>query len=156
MLTVVRRTFRSSPCRDTGETWTAIVRLLTSQTSVWGAEAELLGVLGIAASLIADQSPRESPIIVTGGGPRCRIYCVYDDDALDDSTAEEEPLSFDPLNGDWRVSLPCGGDDLGWVQAALAKSSTRITARDQSAATSVESDTNASRFTLDAEAFLRS
>lgn len=37
------------------------------------------------------------------------------------------------MKGDWRVSLPCPMDDLGWVQAALKKHSTRITARDRDA-----------------------
>lgn len=129
MTTVARRTFRSTPHRDALQTWNAIIDLLAHGGSA-GARDELLSVAGIASSVIADQAPRTAPIVVTCDGPRTRIYCVYDDDALDDSEADENPLGFDPLKGDWHISLPCLAADLGWVQAALKKHGTRITARD--------------------------
>ena len=80
---------------------------------------ELLAVDGLAASIIADQAPKDAAIVVTCDGPRTRIYCLYDDDAIDGSDANEDALGFDPLKGDWRMSLPCLADDLAWVQAAL-------------------------------------
>jgi hypothetical protein len=104
------------------------VELLT-QGEDSAARNELLAVSGIAASTIADQAPKEQPIVVTCDGPRTRIYCFYDDEAVEGSDANEQPLGFDPLKGDWRVSLPCTEDDLAWVQGALKKHSTRITAR---------------------------
>jgi len=56
-----------------------------------------------------------------------RIYCTYDDDAIDGAGANETVgLRF--LSGNWRLSLPCLADDLPWVQAALKKHSERITA----------------------------
>ena len=109
-------------------TWAAIVELLT-QGKTSAARNELLAVSGIAASTIADQAPKHHPIVTTCDGPRTRIYCIYDDDAADGSDVNEDPLGFDPLKGDWRVSLPCTKDDLAWVQGALKKHSTRITAR---------------------------
>ena len=126
MPTVVGRTFRSNPYRDAAQTWTAIVELLRATGE---AKSELNAVAGIGASIIADQAPQSSPIIITCNGPRARIYCVYDEDAIDGSGENENPLGFDPLQGDWRVSLPCLSDDLTWVQAALKKYSSRITAR---------------------------
>ena len=57
--------------------------------------------------MIADHGPGDAAIMVTCDGPRTRIYCLYDDDAIDGSDAKEDALGFDPLNGDWRVSLPC-------------------------------------------------
>ena len=129
MTTVASRTFRSTPHRDATETWSAIVDLLT-QGKDGDARRELRAVAGIAASLIADQAPKAAPIVVTCDGPRTRIYCLYDDDAIDGSDASEDALGFDPLKGDWQVSLPCPEDDLSWVQAALKKHSNRITARD--------------------------
>ena len=36
-----------------------------------------------AASVIADQSPKASPIVATCDGPRTRIYCLFDDDSLE-------------------------------------------------------------------------
>lgn len=137
MSTVASRTFKSTPERDAGRTWAAIVDLLTQGKSS-DARTELLAVAGIAASVIADQAPKDAAITVTCDGPRTRIYCLYDDDAVGDSDANEGPLGFDALRGDWRVSLPCLADDLAWVQNALKKHSTRITARDLNAAVSSE------------------
>ncbi|MER2266079.1 hypothetical protein [Methylobacterium oxalidis] len=129
MSTVFSRTLRSSPHRDAGATWSAIVDLLT-QGREGEARTELLAVGGIAASIVADQAPKDAAIVVTCEGPRTRIYCLYDDDAVDGSDANEDPLGFDPLKGAWAMSLPCAEDDLAWVQVALRKHSSRITARD--------------------------
>ena len=128
MTTIASRTFRSNPHRDTLQTWHAITELLTQGKS-GAARAELQAVAGVAASLIAEQAPKDNAIVVTCDGPRTRIYCTYDDDAVDGSGANEDVLGFDPLKGDWRMSLPCPEDDLAWVQAALKKHSDRITAR---------------------------
>jgi hypothetical protein len=129
MITVVRRTFLSCPQRDALSTWNAVVDLLASSGNE-PARALLLAVAGIASSLIADQAPKAAPIIVTADGPRTRIYCVYDDDAIEGSDADESPLGFNALNGDWHVSLPCLKDDLEWIEAALKTYGSRITARD--------------------------
>lgn len=96
MSTVASRTFRSSPHRDANALWSAIVELLT-QGRDGEARQELRAVSGIAASLITDQAPRTVPIIVTCDGPRTRIYCLYDEDAIDGDGANEDTLGFDPL-----------------------------------------------------------
>ena len=156
MTTVVRRTFRSSPHRDAHDTWSEIVNLLT-QGRDGSARAELLAVSGVAASVIADQAVLGAAIVVTCDGPRTRIYCLYDDDAIDGADANEDPLGFDPLKGDWRVSLPCLADDLEWVQAALRKSSERVTARDSAEATSTDSSEHVAKVAaleLDPKGFL--
>ena len=121
------------------------------------ARNELLAVAGIAASTIADQAEKDHPIVVTCNGPRTRIYCIYDDDAIEGSDANEDPLGFDPLNGDWRVSLPCTKDDLTWVQSALKMYSARITARgpDDNVVETTEA-TNAHILTLNPRGFLGS
>ncbi|QOZ06903.1 hypothetical protein [Bradyrhizobium sp. CCBAU 51765] len=128
MTTVASRIFISTPGRDAMATWTAIVDLLTQGKNT-AARNDLLAVSGVAASVIADHAPKSDAIVVTCDGPRTRIYCVYDDDAIEASDANEDALGFDPLSGNWRVSLPCLPDDLGWVQSALKKHSERITAR---------------------------
>lgn len=157
-MSTVRRTFRSVPYRDSTATWYGIVALLTRGKNTVAA-AELDAIAGIAASVIADGAPREAPIIVTCDGPRTRIYCTYDEDALDEAEASEDPLGFDPLEGDWAVSLPCLTDDLEWVQCALKRSTTRITARD--AATGIEvaegsqSQAANNALTIDLEALLK-
>ena len=158
MSTVASRTFKSSPERDAARTWTAIVDLLTLSRAT-GARTELLAVAGVAASVIADQAPKDAAITVTCDGPRTRIYCLYDDEAVEGSDANEDALGFDPLNGDWKVSLPCLSDDLAWVQSALKKHSTRITARDLDATVCSEDEAAAVKsrtLIFDPKGFLRS
>ncbi len=157
MSTVASRTFRSSPQRDSSQTWTAIVDLLT-RGSDGANRTELLSVAGIAASVIAERGPKDTAIIVTCDGPRTRVYCLYDEDSIDGADANEDALGFDPLKGDWRVSLPCPAADLAWVQAALKKHSARITARDIAAANDIEESAGAKAQTLvlDPKGFLGS
>ena len=138
-MTVVRRSIRSNPHRDSMSTWQFIVDLLTKGKSS-AAHEELLSVIGIASSIIADKAPESCPILVTCEGPRTRIYCVYDDEAIEDSGSEEAALGFDPLKGDWEVSLPCQSSDVNWVQSALKKKSNRITARDVASGISESQD----------------
>jgi hypothetical protein len=114
MSTIVSRTFRSSPYRDAAETWDAIVAILT-QDRPSDARTNLVAVTGVVASLIADQVPKQSPIVVTCDGPRTRIYCLYDEDAVEGSDGNEEPLGFDALKGNWRISLPCPEDNLSFL-----------------------------------------
>lgn len=137
MTTVVSRTIRAIPHRDAPATWQLIVDLLTHSRQS-AARAELMSVAGICASIIADQGPKFAPIVVTCEGPRSRIYCIYNDDAVDGADANEEAFGFNPLKGDWAVSLPCHSDDLDWVRASLKKQSARITARDVEAGISTE------------------
>lgn len=155
MSTVVRRTFRSTPGRDASQTWAVIVDILTR--GIHGQNrTELEAVAGIASSLIADQSPKDAPITAVCEGPRTRIYCVYGQDAIDGSGVNEQALGFDPLKGDWSLSLPCPADDLSWVQSALAQHGTRITARELSTTVEQSSTTEkqSAALTLDPKGFL--
>ena len=113
MNTVVSRTFASTPQRDAADTWRVIVDLLCTASEA-DVKDELLLVQGIVASIISDQAPKNSAIIVTCDGPRTRIYCTYDEDAIDGTDLNESPLSFDPLKGDWADHREChiGGDFL--------------------------------------------
>lgn len=156
MSTVARRALRSTPHRDAHETWIATVDLLT-QGRAGSARAELLAVAGTAASIIADQAARDAAIVVSCNGPQTRIYCLYDDESIDGSDANEDHLGYDPLKGDWRVSLPCLTDDLTWVQMALKKHSSRITARDSAASATTEekeATAKAATLVLDPKGFL--
>lgn len=155
MATVIRRTFRSSPFRNTHDTWMAIVDLLTGGQSS-EARKVLVAVAGIAASCIADQAPRSVPIVVTCNGPRTRIYCLYDNDALDGADAQEGALGFDALQGDWAISIPCHKDELPWVVGALAEHTTRITARDMADGLAADEKAAASNsLVLDVEEFMK-
>ena len=142
-MTVVARTFCSIPKRSAHETWTAIVALLAPKAGS-DARCELESVAGIASSLITREA-MNSPIVVYGCGPRVRIYCVYNEDAITGDAANESKLAFDATDGDWHMSLPCPADDLDWVAAALAKKTKRITARDQGEAVESEESSQASK-----------
>jgi hypothetical protein len=159
-MTVVARTFCSIPKRSALDTWAAIVDLLAPRTGS-DSRRELESVAGIASSLITREA-MAAPIVVYGCGPRVRIYCVYNEDAITGDTANEKRLAFDATDGDWLMSLPCPADDLGWVVGALAKKTKRITARDQGEAVESEESSQASKTTgndgaagIDMEAFLK-
>lgn len=142
MSTVHRRTFAATPARDALATWNAIVDLLAPGAS-HPARKEMTAVAGIAASIISDHSPKNQAIVATCDGPRTRIYCLFDDDAVDGSETNEAALGYDPLKGDWAVSLPCDADELDWVQRALKKHGNRITARELNAAVAADKDESA-------------
>jgi hypothetical protein len=154
MSSVVSRTFASVPQRDSIATWTAIVDLLT-KGKTGAARNELLAVSGIAASLIADQTPRDAAIVVICDGPRTRIYCVYDETAIEND-ADESSLGFDPLKGDWAISIPCAADELGWVKEALKAHSSRITVRDMAETISIDEGVSKGQapLVLDVKGFL--
>lgn len=156
MITVASRTIRSTPHRDATETWNAIVDLLT-QGQESEAARELRAITGIASSLITDLSPKTAPIIVTCDGPRTRIYCVYDEDAINGSGSNEDSLGYDPMKGNWMLSLPCPKDDLTWVQDAIKKHSSKITARDIDTGIDSDADNGATKGqspTLNVKGFL--
>lgn len=159
--TVASRIVRSSPTRTSVQTWEFIVELLTRGESGPGAVQELKSVTGIASSLITDQTLRDAAMVVTCEGPRTRIYCLYDDAAIDDADAKEDALNFDPLKGKWAISLPCAEEDLDWVQRALKAKSTRITARDKKHQLGADEDKRATSsaaesFAVNTEGFFKS
>lgn len=154
-MTVLARVVRATPHRSAGEAWEVIVGLLAPNGGA--ARDELMKVAGVATSLIATEAPKDDKIVVWGGGPRVRISCIYDEDAITGDNANETKLARSPTEGDWAMSLPCPEEDLTWVQAALAKKSARITARKlgEKLDTDAEEDQSATAATIDKEAFLR-
>lgn len=157
MTTVASRRVVSIPQRDAGSTWRAIVDLLTrGQPSA--ARTELLAVSGVAACLIADKAPENAAIVVTCDGPRTRVYCLYDENAIDGADKNEDPIGYDALSGDWRVSLPCSAGDLSWVQRALKTHSARVSARDEAETLRAEKEADAkcsAALSLDVEGFMK-
>lgn len=127
MSTIARRV-AASPVRTASEAWRFITELLSKPGS--DGRSELVAVTGIACSLLADECFKGAPAVVTGSGPQVRVYCIYDEDAIDGTNVNENALSFDATAGDWKMSLPCREEDLDWVTASLKKKSSRITARD--------------------------
>lgn len=126
--TRVRRKFLATPARPAAATWQAIVDVVTPDGT--SGRRELQAAAGVAASLIAAETWRWTPAIVSGVGAQLRIYCLYGEDAIIADDANEDPLSWSPTDGDWSLSMPCPPEDLDWVTAALAEASSRITAAD--------------------------
>lgn len=137
--TVVARRVVATPARPASEAWSVIVNLLAPQKDS-GARKELEAVAGTACSLIADEALRDAPAVVYGSGPRVRVYCLYDEDAISGNGQNENALSTTATEGDWRMSLPCSPEDLEWVIGALRAKSSRITARDLNVAVEFNDD----------------
>lgn len=121
-MTVIARRFRANPARTAGLTWEAIATLVCGDDTE--AKAEFFQVAGVAASLIADEALRENPLVVAGAGPRLRVYCLYDEDAIDGEDANEDALSWSPTEAAWKAYLPCPTADVSWVSAALSSKGT--------------------------------
>jgi hypothetical protein len=128
MATVIKRQIRATPHRTASETWLFICKLLTPNSDS-SARKELEEAIGVMGHLIASESFKNSPLIVYGIGPRVRIYCLYDEDAITGEDATEDALSFDATDGDWYASAPSHEDDLDWVKTELNRKSKRISAR---------------------------
>jgi hypothetical protein len=156
-MTVIARRIIATPVRSASEAWAIIVGILAPQS---GSEAhkELLAIEGIACSLITDETLKDAAAVIYGSGPRVCIYCLYDDDACSGEDASEAPLTFDATSGNWQMSLPCHADDLSWVQEALKKRSTHVTARDMTSQVEAEeavTNSAAKNIAVDREAFFR-
>lgn len=115
---VVSRAVAAIPVRTSTGTWLAITELLAMPGSE--ARTRLESVTGIASILIAAEYTRQAPIVVLPtSGPRVRIRTAHGDDAID-ALAEEMPLAVKPCEqSGWKLSLPCGVDDIEEVQSAL-------------------------------------
>ena len=131
-MTTVARTFVSVPERSSADTWARIVELIAPDNDS-PARRELAAVAGVACSCISDEALAADPLVVHGVGPQLRVYALYGDDAVDGERANESALGWVPTDGDWRMSIPCLKDDLEWVRKRLAKSSSRVTAREPGA-----------------------
>jgi hypothetical protein len=126
MMSTIARRIRATPERPAAEAWEVIVGLISEPGSA--ATKELDAVSGVASCLIADETPKDSPIVVAGVGPRLRIYCLYEEDAVTGENADESALSWKPTDGNWKMWLPAAREDLDWVQRELAKRGSRIVA----------------------------
>jgi hypothetical protein len=158
--TVIVRHVIATPARPASEAWAFIASLLAPQQDSNG-RRELERIAGIASALIADEALKDAAAVVYGNGPRVRIYCLYDDDAISGDKKNESAVPFAPADGDWRMSLPCSADDFEWVSAALQSRSGRITARKQTDPVNSDEedstdDSTANSVVVNKEVFLRS
>ncbi len=139
-MTVTSRTIRSIPYRSAADTWKFIIDLLAPSSGP--TRTELESIAGTVCSLIAEEQMSNYPMVVTGSGPRIRVYCIYNNDAIEGDKAAESPLASAPTEGDWRLSLPSPEADLPWVKEALKSKTSRVTARKQEEAIDEETDSS--------------
>ena len=156
MSTVARR-IKATPERGASDAWEVIVDLLAPEEGA--ARTELQSIEGIASAIISTESPKDAPMVVRGAGPRVRLYCLYDEDAISGDNANEAALAECPTDGDWKMSLPADADDLAWIKDALAKKTQRVTVREKSESVDDDDETSdkkaSGQAAINMEAFLR-
>lgn len=162
MSKVLARRVASMPERTASLTWTQIATLL-APNPMSDARREIDSVQGVGASSIASEAPDNDAIVVHGGGPRVRVYCVFGDDAITRDGVNEDPLPRSSTGDGWRMSIPFPSEDVEWASKELAARSSRITARAVGTNIEVEKDDDSqsgqatSRFgSIDTEEFFRS
>ena len=128
MSTVVARRVASTPVRTASQTWTKITEILAPDPNST-ARAELRSVAGVACSSISSEATRDAAIVVWGAGPRVRVYCLFDEEAITGEEVNEDALVKPATDGDWKTSIPCLPEDVAWSSKQLASLSGRISAR---------------------------
>lgn len=153
-MSVIARRIRATPERSGSEVWAVITDLIAAADAA--ARKDLVAASGVAASTIADEMPKEAPIVVVGCGPRLRIYCLYGEDAISGEGSNETALNWDPTEGDWKMWLPASKEDLDWMKAVLDKLAPRITAYDpQTDEPGNTAQPSRAEFSINLEAFKR-
>jgi hypothetical protein len=128
MSTVIARRVASTPIRTATETWAKMVELVAPDPNS-PARNELALAAGVACSSISSEATKDAAIVVWGGGPRVRVYCLFNENAITRDDVNEDPLPRSPTEGDWKMSIPCLPEDAPWSKAKLAGVSSRISAR---------------------------
>ena len=124
----VKREIASVPVRSAGETWAAIVALISGADTPDA--ATLKAAASIMESLIADEHPANVPIVVKGNGDRLVIYCRYNQDAIELGTSIDK-LTWNPTGGSgWKITAPTEAGDVTWMNDALKSRAPRISVHD--------------------------
>lgn len=139
MSTVIARRVASTPLRTASQTWAKVVDILAPEAGN-AARRELQAVAGVASAAIASEATRDAAIVVWGSGPRIRLYCIFDEDAITGDGVNEDALHSFVMQGDWKMSIPCPPEDVTWSNGQLAAVSQRISARSQDEDVDTEED----------------
>lgn len=138
------------------ETWEFITDLLLTHTSSDDPRAEFERIAGVMATVVNMEILREHAMVLMGDGPRVKVYCLYDEEAITGDKARENGISHNPFaSGDWTLSVPVPEQDKEWVERAL-KGAPHVVVRlpDEEAERIKGSDVV--EVEIDKEAFLRS
>jgi hypothetical protein len=119
----VRRDVSAIPLRSASETWEAIVDLVSGSGSK--DVGQLVDAGGVMGSIITDEHPANSAIILEGVGAQLRIYCRYGMKAIEEGE-QLDALTWNPTAGDWTMHVPCDAENIAWVRASLSRTSERI------------------------------
>jgi hypothetical protein len=137
----VKREIASIPVRTAGETWRAIIELITREGSVDA--GTLKTAASVMESLIADEHPATVPIVVKGEGPRLVIYCLYNEAAME-LGKEIDSLNWNPTAGaDWRMTAPAERGDTAWMNNTLKTRAPKISVHDVAVPPAEEDDAKA-------------
>ncbi|QPF90862.1 hypothetical protein [Bradyrhizobium commune] len=124
----VKREIASIPVRSAGETWAAIVALISGADTPDA--ATLKAAASIMESLIADEHPATVPIVVKGNGDRLVIYCRYNEDAIELGSSIDK-LTWNPTGGSgWKITAPIEAGDVTWMNDALKSRAPRLSVHD--------------------------
>jgi len=141
----VRREIASIPVRSAGETWQAILDLITGSGSV---DVDTLkAAASVMESLIADEHPATVSIVVKGQGPRLVIYCLYNEAAME-AGKDIDGINWNPTGGStWKMTAPSEADDVGWMNDALKSRAPRVTVHNVASPPADDEDESASAST---------
>lgn len=112
----VSRIIASTPQRSAKDTWTRIIDLITGPGSKDIQQLE--AARSVLEAVISEECPTDHPIVVWGAGPRLVIYLRYDGDAIELGDGVDA-LSWNPTDGNWKISAPAAAQDVTWMRAAL-------------------------------------
>ncbi len=157
MSTVIVRRVAATPNRTAGQTWEKIQEILAPSPSS-EARRILAKAAGVACASISSEATNDAAVVVWGGGPRVRIYCVFGEDAITGDGVNEDSLPKAPTMSNWRMSIPCPPEDVTWSNLKLATISDRISARsfeDDVDADDSATASSAKSMTIDEKEFLK-
>jgi hypothetical protein len=135
----IRRDVSSIPFRSASETWTAIIDLVTGKGSK--DVQQLKSAAGVMGSIITDEHPSDTAILLEGVGAQLRIYCRYGLKAVEEGGAIDA-LTWNPTAGDWTMHVPCDAENIAWVKESLAGTSPRIKVFDVAEGDRAEEETS--------------
>ncbi|WP_425408283.1 hypothetical protein [Hyphococcus sp.] len=125
----IRRDIAAHPERSAKQTWEKIVELVTGNDTT--DKEQLVGAAGTMQDIIADEHPKDYPIIFSGNGPQLRIYLEYYQDAVERG-ADIDPIDWNPTAGEnWAVDVPADKADIDWLNELFGKRSPRFKAYDK-------------------------
>lgn len=139
-MSVIARKIAASPKRTAVEVWEVICKILSKNGS--DARQTLESIEGVAAAIISDEILKDVPIILSGNGPRVRIYCVYGDAALEEDNSNEVSLPEYPTLATWHMYIPCNLEDITWVKASLANFSDYVSVYDKDKVPDIENNSD--------------